>query len=57
MAVENADAFFSRPNASMAAWVAVFAIPRAARKRVSLSISVKRQNSPSLSLSMRPPYL
>src|SRR5215218_115561 len=47
---------FNCSNASMAAWVSVFAIPRAARTRVSFSISVKRQNSPARSLSMRPPF-
>src|SRR5215207_6680751 len=47
---------FNCSNASMAPRVSVFAIPRAARKRVSLSISVTRQNSPALSLSIHPPF-
>src|SRR5215207_625010 len=42
---------FSRLKASRAASVSLLAIPRAARKRVSLSISVQRQNSPECALS------
>src|SRR5215213_3881980 len=43
--------FLSCSNASTAASVSLLAHPRAARSRVSLSISVQRQNSPRLAHS------
>src|SRR5215210_5490016 len=47
---------FSCSNASMAASVSLFAIPRAALSRVWLSIKVQRQNSPVSALSWQPPF-